>query len=182
MSRIGNKNIEIPEKVTVELSSGFAKVKGPKGSIDIPLNSEMTINISDNLVSVSRPSDSRTHKSIHGTTRQLIANAVNGVFEGFHKELEIRGVGYQANMDGKYLVLQLGFSHDIYFEPPDGIEIKTNKTEIVVSGINKQLVGEVSAKIRSFRKPEPYKGKGIRYKDEYVRSKQGKTVGGATGW
>ena len=181
MSRIGNKNIEIPEKVTVELSSGFAKVKGPKGSIDIPVNSEMTININDNLVSVNRPSDSRMHKSIHGTTRQLIANAVNGVFEGFHKELEIRGVGYQANMDGKYLVLQLGFSHDIYFEPPDGIEIKTNKTEIVVSGINKQLVGEVSAKIRSFRKPEPYKGKGIRYKDEYVRSKQGKTVGGATG-
>ena len=182
MSRIGNKNIEIPEKVTVELSSGFAKVKGPKGSIDIPVNSEMTINISDNLVSVNRPSDSRTHKSIHGTTRQLIANAVNGVFEGFQKKLEIRGVGYQANMDGKYLVLQLGFSHDIYFEPPDGIEVKTNKTEIVVSGINKQLVGEVSAKIRSFRKPEPYKGKGIRYKDEHVRSKQGKTVGGATGW
>ena len=181
MSRIGNKNIEIPEKVTVELSSGFAKVKGPKGNIDIPVNSEMTINISDNLVSVNRPSDSRTHKSIHGTTRQLIANAVNGVFEGFQKKLEIRGVGYQANMDGKYLVLQLGFSHDIYFEPPDGIEIKTNKTEIVVSGINKQLVGEVSAKIRSFRKPEPYKGKGIRYKDEHVRSKQGKTVGGATG-
>ena len=177
MSRIGNKNIEIPEKVTVELSSGFAKVKGPKGSINIPVNSEMTINISDNLVSVNRPSDSRTHKSIHGTTRQLIANAVNGVFEGFQKKLEIRGVGYQANMDGKYLVLQLGFSHDIYFEPPDGIEIKTNKTEIVVSGINKQLVGEVSAKIRSFRKPEPYKGKGIRYKDEHVRSKQGKTVG-----
>ena len=181
MSRIGNKNIEIPEKVTVELSSGFAKVKGPKGNIDIPVNSEMTINISDNLVSVNRPSDSRTHKSIHGTTRQLIANAVNGVFEGFQKKLEIRGVGYKANMDGKYLVLQLGFSHDIYFEPPDGIEIKTNKTEIVVSGINKQLVGEVSAKIRSFRKPEPYKGKGIRYKDEHVRSKQGKTVGGATG-
>ena len=181
MSRIGNKNIEIPEKVTVELSSGFAKVKGPKGNIDIPVNSEMTININDNFVSVNRPSDSRTHKSIHGTTRQLIANAVNGVSEGFQKELEIRGVGYQANMDGKYLVLQLGFSHDIYFEPPDGIEIKTNKTEIVVSGINKQLVGEVSAKIRSFRKPEPYKGKGIRYKDEYVRSKQGKTVGGATG-
>jgi large subunit ribosomal protein L6 len=181
MSRIGNKNIEIPEKVTVELSSGFAKINGPKGSIDIPVNSEMTINISDDLVSVERPSDSRTHKSIHGTTRQLIANAVYGVFEGFQKELEIRGVGYQANMDGRYLVLQLGFSHDIYFEPPVGIEIKTNKTEIVVLGINKQLVGEVSAKIRSFRKPEPYKGKGIRYKDEYVRSKQGKTVGGATG-
>ena len=181
MSRIGNKNIEIPEKVTVELSSGLAKVKGPKGSIDIAVNSEMIVNIENNLISVERPSDSRTHKSIHGTTRQLIANAVNGVYEGFQKELEIRGVGYQANMDGKYLVLQLGYSHDIYFEPPVGIEIKTNKTEIIVSGINKQLVGEVSAKIRSFRKPEPYKGKGIRYKDEYVRSKQGKTVGGATG-
>ena len=133
------------------------------------------------LLSVKRPSDSRTHKSLHGTTRQLIANAISGVSEGFQKELEIRGVGYQANMDGNYLVLQLGYSHDIFFEPPSGIEIKTNKTEVIVSGINKQLVGEVSAKIRSFRKPEPYKGKGIRYKDEYVRSKQGKTVGGATG-
>jgi len=180
MSRIGNKNIEIPEKVTVEVVSGIAKVKGPKGSLEIPVNSEINVNINDNIVSVERPSDSRMHKSIHGTTRQLIANAVSGVSEGFQKELEIRGVGYQANMDGKYLVLQLGYSHDIYFEPPSGIEIKTNKTEIVVAGINKQLVGEVSAKIRSFRKPEPYKGKGIRYKDEYVRSKQGKTVGGAT--
>ena len=181
MSRIGNKNIEIPEKVTVEVSSGLAKIKGPKGSLEIPVNSELSVNVNNNLVTVERPSDSRTHKSLHGTIRQLIANAVNGVSEGFQKELEIRGVGYQANMDGKYLVLQLGYSHDIYFEPPSGIEIKTGKTEIVVSGINKQLVGEVSAKIRSFRKPEPYKGKGIRYKDEYVRSKQGKTVGGATG-
>ena len=101
-----------------------------------------------------------------------------GVSKGFTKELEIRGVGYQANMQGKYLVLQLGFSHEIYFEPPEGIEIKTNRTEITVTGINKQLVGEVAAKIRSFRKPEPYKGKGERYKDCLVRSKQVKTVGG----
>ena len=181
MSRIGNKNIEIPEKVTVEISSEIAMVKGPKGSLEIPFNSELSVSVDGNLLSVKRSSDSRTHKSLHGTTRQLIANAISGVSEGFQKELEIRGVGYQANMDGKYLVLQLGYSHDIFFEPPSGIEIKTNKTEVIVSGINKQLVGEVSAKIRSFRKPEPYKGKGIRYKDEYVRSKQGKTVGGATG-
>ena len=181
MSRIGNKNIEIPEKVTVEISSEIAMVKGPKGSLEIPFNSELSVSVDKNLLSVKRSSDSRTHKSLHGTTRQLIANAISGVSEGFQKELEIRGVGYQANMDGNYLVLQLGYSHDIFFEPPSGIEIKTNKTEVIVSGINKQLVGEVSAKIRSFRKPEPYKGKGIRYKDEYVRSKQGKTVGGATG-
>mgnify|MGYP000921804671 FL=1 len=181
MSRIGNKNIEIPEKVTVEISSEIAMVKGPKGSLEIPFNSELSVSVDGSLLSVKRSSDSRTHKSLHGTTRQLIANAISGVSEGFQKELEIRGVGYQANMEGNYLVLQLGYSHDIFFEPPSGIEIKTNKTEIIVSGINKQLVGEVSAKIRSFRKPEPYKGKGIRYKDEYVRSKQGKTVGGATG-
>ena len=181
MSRIGNKNIEIPEKVTVEVSSEIAMVKGPKGSLEIPFNSELSVSVDGSLLSVKRSSDSRTHKSLHGTTRQLIANAISGVSEGFQKELEIRGVGYQANMEGNYLVLQLGYSHDIFFEPPSGIEIKTNKTEIIVSGINKQLVGEVSAKIRSFRKPEPYKGKGIRYKDEYVRSKQGKTVGGATG-
>tara|TARA_B110000003_G_C16576060_1_gene506207 strand:+ start:8 stop:553 length:546 start_codon:yes stop_codon:yes gene_type:complete len=181
MSRIGNKNIEIPEKVTVEISSEIAMVKGPKGSLEIPFNSELSVSVDGSLLSVKRSSDSRTHKSLHGTTRQLIANAISGVSEGFQKELEIRGVGYQANMDGNYLVLQLGYSHDIFFEPPSGIEIKTNKTEVIVSGINKQLVGEVSAKIRSFRKPEPYKGKGIRYKDEYVRSKQGKTVGGATG-
>ena len=181
MSRIGNKNIEIPEKVTVEISSEIAMVKGPKGSLEIPFNSELSVSVDGSLLSVKRSSDSRTHKSLHGTTRQLIANAISGVSEGFQKELEIRGVGYQANMEGNYLVLQLGYSHDIFFEPPSGIEIKTNKTEVIVSGINKQLVGEVSAKIRSFRKPEPYKGKGIRYKDEYVRSKQGKTVGGATG-
>ena len=180
MSRIGKKIINIPEKVDIEISTDLIKVKGPKGSLDVAINSQIKVVKKENTLTVERPSESRTHRSLHGTTRQLIANAVYGVFEGFQKELEIRGVGYQANMDGKYLVLQLGFSHEIFFEPPENIEIKANKTEIIVLGINKQLVGEVSAKIRSFRKPEPYKGKGIRYKDEYVRSKQGKTVGGAT--
>ena len=178
MSRIGNKIIEIPESVTLNISAGMIDIKGPKGTMAIPVHSDMQVKQDNGSIIVERSSDSRTHRSLHGTTRQLLANGVQGVSEGFNKELEIRGVGYQANMQGKYLVLQLGFSHDIYFEPPEGIEIKANRTEISVSGINKQLVGEVAAKIRSFRKPEPYKGKGVRYKDEYVRSKQGKTVGG----
>ena len=180
MSRIGKKIINIPEKVDIEISTDLIMVKGPKGNLNVTINPQIKVVKNENTLTVERPSESRTHRSLHGTTRQLIANAVFGVSEGFQKELEIRGVGYQANMDGKYLVLELGYSHEIFFEPPENIEIKANKTEIVVLGINKQLVGEVSAKIRSFRKPEPYKGKGIRYKDEYVRSKQGKTVGGAT--
>ena len=178
MSRIGNKIIEIPESVTLNISAGMVDIKGPKGTMAIPVHSDMQVKQDNGSIIVERPSDSRTHRSLHGTTRQLLANGVQGVSEGFNKELEIRGVGYQANMQGKYLVLQLGFSHDIYFEPPEGIEIKANRTEISVSGINKQLVGEVAAKIRSFRKPEPYKGKGVRYKVDYVRSKQRKTVGG----
>ena len=179
MSRIGKKIIEIPESVTVNVNAPLVDIKGPKGSIAVPFHSDMEVKEDNGAIVVNRPSDSRIHRSLHGTIRQLIANGVHGVSEGFSKELEIRGVGYQANMQGKYLVLQLGFSHEIYFEPPENIVIKTNRTEITVTGINKQLVGEVAAKIRSFRKPEPYKGKGIRYKDEYVRSKQGKTVGGA---
>ena len=179
MSRIGKKIIEIPESVTVSVNAPQVDIKGPKGSIVVPFHSDMEVKEDNGTIVVNRPSDSRIHRSLHGTVRQLIANGVHGVSEGFSKELEIRGVGYQANMHGKYLVLQLGFSHEIYFEPPQDIEIKTNRTEITVTGINNQLVGEVAAKIRSFRKPEPYKGKGIRYKDEYVRSKQGKTVGGA---
>lgn len=178
MSRIGNKIIKLPAGVTFNINSNAIDIKGPKGSLIVTFHHEMEVKDNDGSITVKRPSDSRMHRSLHGTVRQLISNGVQGVSEGFSKELELRGVGYQANMQGKYLVLQLGFSHDIYFEPPDGLDIKTNRTEIVVSGINKQLVGEVAAKIRSFRKPEPYKGKGIRYKNEYVRSKQGKTVGG----
>ena len=178
MSRIGNKIIELPEGVTLNINNSAVDIKGPKGSLVVPFHNEMEVKQDNGTIIVIRPSNSREHRSLHGTVRQLIFNGVQGVYEGFSKELELIGVGYQANMQGKYLVLQLGFSHDIYFEPPEGIDIKTNRTEITVSGINKQLVGEVAAKIRSFRKPEPYKGKGVRYKNEYVRSKQGKTVGG----
>ena len=177
MSRIGKKIIEVPENVTISLGDETVGIKGPKGSLNVPVHGEMLVKQENSSIVVDRPSDSRSHRSLHGTTRQLIANGIQGVSEGFSKELEIRGVGYQGNMLGKFLVMQLGYSHDIYFEPPEGIDIKTNRTEITVFGINKQLVGEVSAKIRSFRKPEPYKGKGIRYKNEFVRSKQGKTVG-----
>jgi len=180
MSRIGKKIIPIPEKVTVEVKQGSVALTGPKGSIEVPFHAEMVVKQENGHLVVDRPSESRLHRSLHGTTRQLIANGVTGVSQGFKKQLEIIGVGYQAVMEGKYLVLQLGYSHPIYFEPPEGVDIKAERTIITVSGIDKQLVGEVAAKIRSFRKPEPYKGKGIRYKGEYVRSKQGKTVGGAS--
>ena len=178
MSRIGKKIIEVPENVNVSIDGVGIDIEGPKGGLEILVHKDITVKQENGSIRIERPSDLRLHRSLHGTTRQLIANGIIGVSEGFSKELEIRGIGYQANMQGRYLVLQLGYSHDIYFEPPEGIEITANKTEVTVSGINKQLVGEVAAKIRSFRKPEPYKGKGIRYKNEYVRSKQGKTVGG----
>ena len=177
MSRIGKNPILIPSDVKVKFENNCVIVNGPKGSLSVSHDSSLKMNFENNTLSIERPTDSRIHKSLHGTTRQLVFNAVKGTKEGFTKELEIRGVGYQASNQGKYVVLQLGYSHDIYFEPPEGISISANKTEIIINGINKQLVGEVAAKIRSFRKPEPYKGKGVRYKDEYIRIKQGKTVG-----
>ncbi len=180
MSRIGKKEIELPDGVKVTLNPGVIGINGPKGSAEVAYHEDMSVKQDGEKLFVERPSDSRIHRSLHGTTRQLIANGIQGVASGFEKELEINGVGYQAVMQDKYLVLQLGYSHSIYFEPPAGITIEASKNGIKVSGINKQLVGEVAAKIRSFRKPEPYKGKGIRYKGEYVRSKQGKTVGGGS--
>jgi len=179
MSRIGKQPIIIPESITVDIQQGFLKVKGPKGELQVNVHPRVKVEQNDGKIEVTRSADNKLDRSVHGTIRMLIANAVHGVSDGFTKDLELRGVGYQANMQGGRLKLVLGYSHEIYFDPPEGIEIKTNRTEITVSGIDKQLVGEVSAKIRSFRKPEPYKGKGIRYKDEYVRSKQGKTI--ATG-
>ena len=179
MSRIGKNPIIIPSDVKVKLENNRVIVNGPKGSLSVSHDPSLKMSHEDNILTIERPTDSRTHKSLHGTTRQLVFNAVIGAKEGFTKELEIRGVGYQATNQGKYIVFQLGYSHDIFFDPPDGITISANKTEIIINGINKQLVGEVAAKIRSFRKPEPYKGKGIRYKNEYVISKQGKTVGGS---
>ena len=137
----------------------------------------MVITEEEGVIAVQRKADSREQKSLHGTTRQMINNMVIGVSEGFTKELEIIGIGYQAQVQGSRLQLQLGYSHDIYFDMPDGIVVNANRTEIKIEGIDKQLVGAVAAKIRSFRPPEPYKGKGVRYKGEYVRSKQGKTVG-----
>ena len=178
MSRIGKQPISIPEGVNIDVKESLVTVKGPKGSLDIDVHKDMVLNVKDGSLSVVRPSDNRGHRSLHGTTRMILQNGVIGVSDGFEKELEIHGVGYQAKMQGNRLILTLGFSHEIHFDPPEEILITANRTEIKVSGIDKQLVGEVSAKIRSFRKPEPYKGKGIRYKGEYVRSKQGKTVGG----
>ena len=178
MSRIGKQPILVPEGVDININDLSVSVKGPKGTLGIDIHKDMNLDLKDNVLLVSRPSDDRFHKSLHGTTRMILMNCINGVSNGFEKELEIQGVGYQAKMQGKRLILTLGFSHEIHFDPPEEISITANRTEIKVSGIDKQLVGEVSAKIRSFRKPEPYKGKGIRYKGEYVRSKQGKTVGG----
>lgn len=178
MSRIGKKPIQIPDGVTVMIQNEVASVKGPKGELSVPVISGITVKDTEGTLLVERSSDERKFRANHGTLRQLMSNAVIGVSQGYKKELTLVGVGYQAQMDGIRLKLALGYSHDIIFEPPKGITISAKRTEITVEGIDKQLVGEVAAKIRSFRKPEPYKGKGVRYKGEYVRQKQGKTVGG----
>jgi len=177
MSRIGQNPINIPAGVNIDLKGTLVKVKGQKGSLEYQVHKDMNISEHDGTVLVNRNSDAREQRAIHGTTRQMIHNMVVGVSEGFSKELEIIGVGYQAQVQGTRLRLQLGYSHDIYFDMPEGITVTANRTDVKVEGIDKQLVGAVAAKIRSFRPPEPYKGKGIRYKGEYVRSKQGKTVG-----
>jgi large subunit ribosomal protein L6 len=177
MSRIGKNPIILPENVDILLNNNTITVKGPRGELKFDFHKFVKVVNSDGQLVISRSSDNREHKALHGTTRQLINNMIIGVTEGFSKELEIIGVGYQAQMQGKRLHLQLGYSHDILFDLPDNINVETNRTEIKVEGIDKQLVGAVAAKIRSFRPPEPYKGKGVRYKNEYVRSKQGKTVG-----
>ena len=159
----------------VSLDGSTIKVSGSNGSLEFNFRKEMIISQNDDLITVNRGSDNREHKSLHGTTRQMINNMVIGVSKGFSKELEIVGVGYQAQVQGSRLHLQLGFSHDIYFDMPDGIKVTaSNRTEIKVEGIDKQLVGAVAAKIRSFRPPEPYKGKGIKYADERIIRKESK--------
>jgi large subunit ribosomal protein L6 len=177
MSRIGKNPIKLPEAVKYVENNNDVSVAGPKGTLVFKFHKDIKINNESGLLSVSRKSDSKEDKALHGTSRQILNNMILGVSEGFEKELEIIGVGYQAKAQGSRLHLQLGYSHDIYFDVPDGIILVANRTEIKVQGMDKQLVGAVSAKIRSFRPPEPYKGKGIRYKGENVRSKQGKTVG-----
>jgi large subunit ribosomal protein L6 len=175
MSRVGRSPIEIPKGVTVNVDGGTVIVKGPKGELVTEITGDITASVEDGVVNVARGSETKETRSLHGTMRALIANTVIGVSEGFSKNLDIIGVGYSAEMQGKNLSLKLGFSHPCVFEPPDGIEIEVPApTRIVVRGIDKQQVGQVAADIRAFRPPEPYKGKGIRYHDEYVRRKAGK--------
>jgi large subunit ribosomal protein L6 len=175
MSRIGRKPIPVPESVTVELAPGRVAVKGPKGELAQSLSAEMKVQQDGGTVTVERPTDRGEHRALHGLTRSLIANMVEGVTEGFEKRLEIQGVGYRAQLKGKNLEMALGYSHPVPIEPPEGIEFEVPQpTEIIVRGIDKQLVGQVAADIRKRRPPEPYKGKGIRYRDEHVMRKVGK--------
>ena len=176
MSRIGQAPISLPSGVNVDLKGSGLTVKGPKGSLTQDFHPAMTISLDDGVLSVKRPSDSRDHRSLHGLTRALINNMVVGVSSGFSKTLQIEGVGYRATMDGKALVLNVGHSHPIRFDPEGSLqfEVEDRGKTIKISGIDKQLVGEYAARIRKSRPPEPYKGKGIRYQGEYVRRKAGK--------
>ena len=175
MSRIGKKPITVPDGVTVEVKPGLVSVKGPKGELSQVVSTEMTVTRSNGDLTVERPTDRGEHRALHGLTRSLIANMVEGVTEGFEKRLEIQGVGYRARLQGKALELSVGYSHPVSVAAPDGIEFEVPvPTQIVVRGIDKQLVGEIAARIRRSRPPEPYKGKGIRYAGEHVRRKVGK--------
>ena len=177
LSRIGKNPINIPEGVNINLDGNIINISGVKGSQVWSFHNNIKAEVNDNSIIIDRVDNTALSRSLHGTTRQIINNMIIGVSNGFEKELEIIGVGYQASMQGNRLRLQIGYSHDIYFDVPEDIKVTAERTSIRVSGIDKQLVGSVASKIRSFRKPEPYKGKGIRYKDEYIRIKQGKTVG-----
>ncbi|EFV35236.1 50S ribosomal protein L6 [Gemella morbillorum] len=176
MSRIGNKVITIPAGVEVNLDDNFATVKGPKGELKQQFDKDMTFNVEGNEITVVRPSDSKRHRTVHGTTRAILANMIEGVSSGFKKELELIGVGYRAQMQGKKLVLSVGYSHPVEFEEIEGITLGVEgNTKVSIEGINKEVVGQYAAKVRAVRPPEPYKGKGIRYVGEYVRRKEGKT-------
>src|SRR3954462_11406900 len=169
MSRIGRKPIAVPDAVTVEVAPGRVAVKGPKGELDQVLSTDMKVEQAEGTLTVERPTDRGEHRALHGLTRSLIANMVEGVTEGFEKRLEIQGVGYRAALRGPDLELQLGFSHPVNVKAPEGITFEVPQpTQIVVRGISKQQVGEIAAQIRKWRPPEPYKGKGIRYADEHV--------------
>lgn len=178
MSRIGNQIIAIPSGVEVTIGdTNFITVKGPKGQLQAQFNQKLIINQEAAELTVARPNNEPFMRKIHGTTRALLSNMVIGTHEGFKKQLEIRGVGYRAQLQGRKLVLALGFSHPVEFDIPEGLEVEVPKpTDLIVSGIDKQAVGEFAAKVRAQRKPEPYKGKGIRYVDEFVRRKAGKTA------
>ena len=178
MSCIGNKLINIPAGVTVAVAEGnLVTVKGPKGELKAKFNSELTISVEGTAVVVKRPNDTKEIKTIHGTTRALLNNMVVGVSEGFKKTLEINGVGYRAQMQGKKLIVSAGYSHNVEMDVPEGLKVELPKnTQIIISGIDKQVVGQFAAEIRDIRKPEPYKGKGIKYDYEVIRRKEGKTA------
>lgn len=176
MSRIGRQPVAIPAGVTVDLKEGNdLTVKGPKGTLDRVLPAEMKITVADGVITVERPNDLKKNKSLHGLTRTLIHNMVTGVTEGYEKKLEVNGVGYRAAKQGKKLVLNLGYSHPVEMEDPEGIETAVDGNVIIVKGISKEKVGQYAAEIRTKRPPEPYKGKGIKYMDEVIRRKVGKT-------
>ena len=176
MSRIGNKHIDIPAGVTVEVSElNEVKVKGPKGELEFNFGPKMKITVDGTVLKVERPNDEKENRALHGTTRALINNMIKGVTEGFSKTLLIEGVGYRASLKGNVLVVAAGYSHLVELEIPKGLTVTCpSQTEINIAGIDKQLVGEFAANVRKVRKPEPYKGKGIRYKGEVIRRKEGK--------
>lgn len=182
MSRIGNQPIELSDKVSVDVAANnLVTVKGPKGELSVQIDPEIIVESKEGQVIVNRPTDQKRHKSMHGLYRSLIDNAIIGVTEGYRKELEVIGVGYRASVSNGVLELALGFSHPIYFVPPSGISVDVDAKRgknpvIIVEGSDKQMVGQVAAKIRGLRPPEPYKGKGVRYVNEYVRRKAGKTA------
>ncbi len=182
MSRVGKSPIPVSQKVTVNIASNnLVTVKGPKGEQSLQVDPDISLKLEDGELVLTRPTEQKRHKAMHGLYRSLLNNMVTGVLDGFKKELEVIGVGFRANMQGNVLELALGFSHPIYFVPPDGIDISVDtkrgkNTFILVEGIDIQMVGQVAAKIRSLRPPEPYKGKGVRYTDEFVRRKAGKTA------
>ena len=175
MSRIGRKPINIPAGVTVTVAEGVVTVKGPKGELTQAIHPNMTVEINDNVVEVKRPNDDKLNRSLHGLTRSLIANMVTGVTEGYKKELEVNGVGYRCEAKGQVLTLKIGYSHDVVMTAPEGITVEVpNPNKVVISGPDKQKVGQFAANVREKRPPEPYKGKGIKYVDEHIRRKEGK--------
>jgi large subunit ribosomal protein L6 len=178
VSRIGKKLIEIPKDVTVTLDRNVVKVKGPKGELQTTIHPNITIEMNGSEIEFKRSNDLKLNRSLHGLSRALVQNMILGVSQEFKKTLDIIGVGYKVELKGNNLLLNMGYSHPIYFMPPAGVKIEApTPTQIIVSGIDKQLVGQVAAKIRSIRKPEPYKGKGIKYSNEQILRKAGKTAG-----
>lgn len=180
MSRIGRKPITVPAGVTVTINGNEVTVKGPKGELKDTFNADMAIAMENNEIVVTRPSDDKDHRALHGLTRTLIANMVEGAANGYSKTLEVNGVGYRAQKQGKNLVMNLGYSHQVIMPEVDGITVEVpNNNTIIVSGADKQKVGQFAAEVREKRPPEPYKGKGIKYAGEYIRRKEGKAAKGA---